>query len=220
MQIVVIILWEFKIIIKSTIKCTLLLNIKLLYGSIVLIKMIGEKMKKIYVLLMHTHTIPAKLIKFATKFEYSHVGISLDKKCDKIYSFGRRKFNSILNSGFCIENKDGEFFRKFNKTRCKIFEISISNEQYNDLKNILDMMKENMDNYKYDFLGIIPRFCGIPITFKNKYVCSYFVAAVLEKANICKFSKKVYFVKPKDFENLEGFKEIYKGSYNTYNKNN
>lgn len=177
-------------------------------------------MKKIYILLMHTHTIPAKLIKIATRFKYSHVGISLDENCDIIYSFGRRKLNSVLNGGFVIEHKDGAFFKKFNKTQCIIYEVQVTNEQYKDVKNMLNNMQENIEDYKYDFLGIIPRFWGIPITFKNKYVCSYFVASVLEKANICKFNKKVYFVKPKDFENLKGFKEIYKGSYNEYHKNN
>lgn len=44
-------------------------------------------MKKIYILLMHTNTIPAKIIKFVTRYEYSHVGISLEKNCNTIYSF-------------------------------------------------------------------------------------------------------------------------------------
>lgn len=176
-------------------------------------------MKKIYILLMHTRTIPAKLIKFVTRFEYSHVGISLDENCDVIYSFGRRKFNSILNSGFSIEHKDGEFFKKFNQTKCKIYEKEVSDKQYEDLKKIFNKMKENIDDYSYDFIGIVPRFFGMPLILKNKYVCSYFVASVLEKANICKFNKKVYFVKPKDFENMKEFNEIYKGSYNEYKKN-
>lgn len=74
-------------------------------------------------------------------------------------------------------------------------------------------MAQNMDKYKYDYIGIVPRFLGIPLIFKNRYVCSYFVAYVLEKAKIHKFNKKPYFIKPKDFENIEGFKKIYEGKY-------
>ena len=62
-------------------------------------------MKNIYLLLMHTHTIPSKIVKIFTRYEYSHVGISLDENCDTIYSFGRRKLNSILDGGFSIENR-------------------------------------------------------------------------------------------------------------------
>ena len=80
-------------------------------------------MKKIYILLMHTNTIPSKIIKAATKYRYTHVGISLEKECNTIYSFGRRKFNSILNAGFSIELRNGEFFKKFKNTRCKIYEV-------------------------------------------------------------------------------------------------
>ena len=50
-------------------------------------------MKKIYILLMHTYTIPSKIVKIFTNYEYSHVGISLSRECDEIYSFGRKKIN-------------------------------------------------------------------------------------------------------------------------------
>lgn len=173
-------------------------------------------MKKIYILLMHTNTIPAKIIKFVTRYEYSHVGISLEKNCNTIYSFGRRKFNSILNAGFCIEYKEGKFFEKFNKTMCRIYEVEITDKQYEDIEKLINKMKINMNKYKYDYIGIVARFLGIPIILKNKYVCSYFVATILQKANICKFDKKPCFIRPKDFENIKGFNEIYTGSYMSY----
>lgn len=173
-------------------------------------------MKKIYLILMHTNTIPSKLVKFFTRYKYSHVAISLDKNCDTIYSFGRRKVNSILNGGFVIQKKQGEFFKKFDKTTCRIYELDVNEEQYKDVKNILDNMQLNPSKYKYDFIGIIPRFLGTPFTIKNRYVCSYFIADILEKAKIYKFNKKAYFVKPKDFETIQDSKQIYSGLYMTY----
>ena len=175
-------------------------------------------MKKIYVLLMHTNTKPSRFVKFMTRYEYSHVALSLDKECSEIYSFGRRKLHSILGGGFTVENKDGEFFKLFNETSCKIYELTIEDEQYEKVKEIIDEMKLNINTYKYDFLGTGLRFLYIPITFKNKYVCSYFVADVLEKSNIYNFNKRTYFIKPKDFENLKGFNEIYKGKFSLYEK--
>lgn len=74
-------------------------------------------------------------------------------------------------------------------------------------------MEENSKKYKYDYLGIILRYFKIPVTFRNKYVCSYFVADLLEKAKIYKFNNFVPFTSPQDFENLEGAKEIYTGEY-------
>lgn len=173
-------------------------------------------MKKIYILLMHTNTIPSKLVKTFTRYKYSHVAIALEKECNVIYSFGRKKLNSILNGGFTAENKNGEFFKKFNKTKCKIYEIEIDDEKYKRLEKLIEEIKINEDDYKYDFIGLIPRFLGIPITIKNKYVCSYFIAYLLQEAKIHDFNKNVCLIKPKDFENIDGFKEIYDGYYVSY----
>ena len=42
---------------------------------------------KIYIIQMHTYTIPSRLIKRITNYEYSHIAISLDRNCNTIYSF-------------------------------------------------------------------------------------------------------------------------------------
>ena len=173
-------------------------------------------MRKIYLLLMHTNTVPSKLVRLFTRFEYSHVAISLEKDCNTIYSFGRKKVNNILNGGFSVENKDGEFFSKFKDTKCKIYEITVTDKQYKDVKNMLMSMKKNEERYKYDFLGIVPRFFGIPLSFKDKFVCSYFVAYVLEKNNIYTFNKNTKLISPKDFEQVNGLGEIYIGKYLEY----
>ena len=173
-------------------------------------------MKKIYVLLMKTKTSTDRFIRFMTNYEYSHVAISLDESCDNLYSFGRKKPHSILNGGFVTENKNGAFFKAFNDTTCKIYEVETSDEQYENLKNIIEDMEKNKDIYKYDYLGIVYRFFNIPKTYENKYVCSYFVADILEKTNIHKFEKETCFIRPEDFENLDGFNEIYSGKYLLY----
>ncbi len=171
---------------------------------------------KIYVLLMHTNTMPSRLIKLATRSEYSHVGLSLDKSCKEIYSFGRKTIREIWNAGFTIDEKDGEFFKVFNKTKCKIYEVEVTEKQYQEVKEILEEMKKNSKIYKYDFLCLIPRFFGIPMKRKNRYVCSYFVAEVLSKVNVYDFKKDTCLVIPKDFEHIKKFREIYQGSYILY----
>ena len=167
---------------------------------------------------MYSQTIPSKLVKALTKYKYSHIGICLNKNCDLIYSFGRRSLNNFFNGGFIIEKKNGEFFKKFNKTICRIYELKITQKQYIGIKQQLECMKKNQKLYKYDFIGIVLRTFNIPISFKNHYVCSQFVAELLEKFEIYNFKKKICFVKPKDFEVINGIKEIYSGEYLEYNK--
>ncbi len=174
-------------------------------------------MAKIYILLMQTFTIPARLIRLCTNYEYSHVALSLDKNCDVLYSFGRRKVNSIWNGGFTKELKTGPFFHKFANTKCIIYELTITNEQYKKIEMILKKMSQEENKYKYDFLGLIVRCIGIPLTIKNHYVCSFFVAELLKKVQVINLDKKPCLVKPKDFANYLKNKEIYVGNYVTYN---
>ncbi len=173
-------------------------------------------MKKIYIILMHTNTIPARIIRLATRYKYSHVAISFERNCNMTYSFGRKNINSVLDAGFVKEYKNGKFFRKFNKTECKIYEINVTDEQYYNAWHIIKNMEKHKEVYKYDIRGIILRFFGIPLAFKNRYVCSYFVASILQRAKIYKFKKKICCIEPKDFEKVNKLHEIYSGPYKMY----
>lgn len=173
-------------------------------------------MKKIYIILMDTRTIPSRIVSLFTMYKYSHVAIAFDEKCDVTYSFGRRNLYWIFNGGFVIENKNGNFFRKFRDTKCKIYEIEVNEKQYDNLINVVNDMNENSNEYKYDYLGIILRYLGLNITFRNRYVCSYFIAKLLMDNDICMFDKDICFVRPRDFENMYGFNLIYNGKYLLY----
>lgn len=173
-------------------------------------------MKKIYIIQMDTKTIPSRIVSMFTLSKYGHVAISFNRNCDYIYSFGRKNVYSIFNGGFTMESKNGAFFSKFKNTKCKIYEIEITLEQYNELIKIIKYFKKHKECFKYDYLGIVLRYLKIPITFKNKYVCSYFIAQLLEDTDIYNFDKKTCFVRPKDFEDLDGFNLIYTGKYALY----
>lgn len=173
-------------------------------------------MEKIYIIQMSTKTLPAKIISLFTMYEYSHIAISLNKNCDYTYSFGRKKLSSIFNGGFIMEYKFGAFFKRFANTKCRIYEVIVTKKQYNDLVKLIKYMKKHQDIYGYDYLGIVLRYLKIPIVFRNKYVCSYFVAELLKETNICHFDKETYQVIPKDFEHLAGLNLIYTGKYALY----
>lgn len=173
-------------------------------------------MKKVYIIQMDTKTFIGKIVSLFTMYKYSHVAISFNKNCDVTYSFGRKNIYSIFNGGFIIENKNGKFFKRFKNTKCRVYEIEVTNRQYRDLVKIIKYMKKNKNIYGYDYLGIILRYLRIPVTFKNKYVCSYFIAQLLEEANVYNFDKETFFVSPKDFENVDSFNLIYTGKYAMY----
>ena len=174
---------------------------------------------KIYILQMYSKTIPSRIIRLLTHYKYTHIAISFDKNCNTIYSKKKKKFDSILNAGFSIENKGGKFYRKFKETLCRIYELNVSKEQYIKLKKAITSVKLESSKYKYDYIGIVVRYFKIPISFRNKYVCSYFIAELLEKTGVYKFKKESYFIEPKDFEKLDNLKLIYTGKYVNYSVN-
>lgn len=168
-------------------------------------------MKDIYILQMHTGTLPSIIIKLFTRYKYSHVLLSLDSSLSKMYSFGRKQLFNPLNAGLVIENIDGDFFQHFKKTKCRIYKLTISDEQFKKLENILNNFEQNINDYKYDIIGLIFKCFSVPIKREKHYVCSQFVAEVLSKANICNFDKPTSLVKPKDFESISNTQKVYSG---------
>ena len=55
----------------------------------------------VYIVLTHTGTIPSRLIRIFTRYEYTHVSISLDRNLEHLYSFARKAKYNFFNAGFC-----------------------------------------------------------------------------------------------------------------------
>ena len=121
-----------------------------------------------------------------------------------------------MDAGFVEEHKNGKFFSKFKETNCRIYELDVNEKQYKKLKKRILYMKDHEELFKYDYIGIFLRYFKLPIIFKNKFVCSYFVAKLLEDAEICKFPKECHFIEPRDFESIDNLNEIYTGKFLLY----
>ena len=173
-------------------------------------------MKDIFIIQMHTGTIPSIIIKLFTRYKYSHVLIATNNSFDKMYSFGRKNLFSPFNAGFVIENIDGDFFKRFNKTMCRIYKISISEEKYDNVIKLLNYFEDNKNQYKYDIIGLFLKTMSLPIKREKHYVCTQFVAEILEAAHIYEFGKSNLLVKPKDFEKIDNSNIIYTGYLNKY----
>ena len=171
-------------------------------------------MKKVYIVLTHSGTYFSEIIKFFTNYKYTHVTISFDKNINTMYSFGRKKYNNPLIGGFVIENKDGLFYQKYNKTKCIILELEVNNYSYEKLNELINKYKENIELYKYDIIGLIPRIVNIKIKRKYHNVCSEFVGELLENADVYNFNKEI--IKPIDFMNIPNTRILYEGSLKNY----
>lgn len=142
--------------------------------------------------------------------------ISLDSDFSKMYSFGRRTPHNPLNCGFIIEAKNGKFFNRFNNTKCKVLMIKVEEEKYASLKLLLNEYEQEPLKYQYDILGLFLRFFKIKIRRKNHYVCSQFVAELIDQSEIYKFQKPIESIEPKDFEYIPNNRILYIGKLKEY----
>ena len=74
-------------------------------------------MKKLYIILTHTGTVLSNIVKYYTKYEYSHISIALDEELNRMYSFGRLNPYNPFWAGFVHEYIDKGTFKRFKKDR-------------------------------------------------------------------------------------------------------
>ncbi len=129
---------------------------------------------RITVLLTRYHDIWGKLICFFTGSQYSHASIALDND-DEFYSFNY--------FGFITEHP------KEKKKHGLSISFDVSQEQYEKINEKIENFKAEKENYQYTMLGLILCILHIPHKFKNKYICSEFVAETLAEADTVRLNQ-------------------------------
>lgn len=172
------------------------------------------RMKKIYIVLTHTGTTLSKIIKGFTKDEFSHVSIALDIELKEMYSFGRLNPNNPFWGGFVHEYIDKGTFKRFYKTRAKVYSLEVTEEQYRSIKSNIDQIKNNKEDYKFNIIGLFAVGFHKKIKKQKSFYCAEFVKYVMEKADIKTDLPDI--VKPEDFKNITELQEIYEGLLEKY----
>ena len=173
-----------------------------------------RRMKKIYIILTHTGTALSKIIKGFTKDEFSHVSIALDIELKEMYSFGRLNPNNPFCGGFVHEYIDKGTFKRFYKTRAKVYSLEVTEEQYKSIKSNIDQIKNNKEDYKFNIIGLFAAGFHKKIEKEKSFYCAEFVKYVMENANIKIDLPDI--VKPEDFEKINGIRLEYKGLLRNY----
>lgn len=174
-------------------------------------------MKKIYIILTYTGTILSKIVKVYTRKKYSHVSISLDEDLTKMYSFGRLNPYNPFIGGFVKEGIDIGTFKRFKKTKTKIYSMEIPEEKYEQLESIIEQIQKEKNLYKFNIIGLLGVVLNVKIKREKYFYCAEFVKYVLEESDVVELPE---LVKPEDFEKLDNINEIYKGILKEYKTNN
>lgn len=171
-------------------------------------------MKEIYIVLTHTGTVLSRIIKGYTRDEFSHVSISLDKELKEMYSFGRLNPYNPFWGGFVQEGINFGTFKRFRKTVCKIYSLKITEEQYNNVRGMIEYIRSSKQLQKFNVIGLFAVGFNKRISFENSFYCAEFVKYVLDKSGIENNLPEL--IKPEDFKNIQDLNEIYSGRLRKY----
>ncbi len=171
--------------------------------------------RSIYLMLSMTGTKFSRFLRLCTNKEYTHVSLSLDRELTQLYSFGRRSQYFPIIAGFVREDPQGGVFSRYN-TRCLVYEIRVTDEEYRRVEGLIASFLTEYRQYHYNFLGLPLIALQIPWQCRRHFVCSQFVAYLLTRGGVARFSKDYSLVRPEDFYTIRGLHQVFKGTLREY----
>ena len=168
-------------------------------------------MKSIYILLTRSTTICSRIVYMATRSEFTHAAISLDRNFDKLYTFGRKYKRLMLPAGVVRESVYDGLLGDSDDMRCAVYEIKISDISYKRLTKFLSHMEKNKEKYRYSILGL--PMCKFNRKYERKgyFFCSQFVYYALSKSGTIERTMEPSLVRPMDLSELSEANEIFRG---------
>ena len=172
--------------------------------------------RNIYIMLSQTNTGCSRILQFFTRAPYNHASIALDEDLNSLYSFARQNLYIPLIAGFVREDISEGIYKIHDNTLCEIYRLSITQMQYDILEKSIQKFKDNEDKYRYNFAGLVAMLFNIPFERQHHYVCSQFVAYVLQEAKVVDFEKHFTLMRPYDFKSLSNLDLVYSGKLSEY----
>ena len=120
-------------------------------------------MKKIYILLTRTGTVPARMIHAVKGGIFTHTSLSLTPSTDNFYSYARRKIKNPLKAGFIVENIHTDVFALYPDCHSAVYALSVSDKAYEKMKKKITFFHNNYKKATYNFLGLFAMAFGIKI---------------------------------------------------------
>ncbi len=176
----------------------------------------GLNEKALYIMLSYTGTFASRLIKNVRKSKYAHSSIAFDENLNEMYSFARRVLYFPLIAGFIKEDIDDGVFKMLPKSECKVLKINVSEEEYEAARQKIFKFLAEYDKYKYGFINAVAINFNIKLKRKYKYVCSQFVAEMINDCTDVQLPKDPWLMTPADFEKIGEAVPIYEGLVNQY----
>ena len=170
--------------------------------------------KSIYLVFSRTGTYLSRSIGFVTRTQYTHVSLSLDLSFKTMYSFGRLDPDNPFSGGLTIENIFTGVFKKYQNAVCLIYEVEVTEQQFNKLKKQIQLFYSSGISYKYNFIGLFGVLVDRPIHRDTHYFCSEFISTLLSNSDIWHSPKIPQLTSPTDIMEIPKKRILYEGFIN------
>ena len=171
----------------------------------------------VYILVCQTGTNIARMLKIFTRKPYNHVSVSSDIRLEEMNSFCRNNPTRPLPATFNREVVGKGTLGQYSYIPCEIYRIPVTQKQKELFNNNLEYFKNNREYFSYNCLGLGLIFLHIAFRRKNKFVCSQFVAYIMEKSGIrLDIPKPSCLYTPEDFRHIDSAELVYTGNLNTF----
>ena len=154
----------------------------------------------VYIVLSFTNTVFGKIINQVKHSVYSHSGIALDSKLNKIYTF---RFDKNTN-GFGIEGLSN-YLSNYEDAKISVMTLFVEKNVKDKLEKILQSFNNIKEKTRYGFGNLFNILLNR--TIKNgaslAMVCSQFVDTILKMVNIDLNGKSSNLVTPQDFMSIK-----------------
>lgn len=151
----------------------------------------------VYIVVSHSGTLPANLVRLATHKPFSHVCYAPDADLNALYSFGRIYPEFFVPGGFIDGGIRSAFYRGKPNTRLRVYAVSLTPAQKELVEMRLAPFLAQPRHYHYGFLNCVLQHANIPLRRARHYTCSQFVAMLFE--GVLPFHKDISLVQPMDF---------------------
>lgn len=162
----------------------------------------------VYIVLMHSGSLMANIIKKVTNDTFSHSCIAFNSKLDPLYSFGTKGKGSS-GIGFSVSDSKDKFFQTHN-AYYHVYVMYVTDEALEKMKQKITYFEENSSKFKYDFSGLIDIYRGVSSEDHiYKMFCSRFVMSIINLSTT--LDKVPSLWRPNDITNLENISLVNKG---------
>lgn len=179
----------------------------------------GDKLYPVYVMLIHSGTLLANVIKTVTNSKFSHSSISFDSSMRNMYSFGRKSDTNPFIGAFKKEDIQSEFYKE-KEIPYALYVVPVTEDELARMKKRLNYFIANSTKFKYDFTGLMKNYFGITDNPEYKWFCSRFVADILNAGAPAEhpYVMEPSLMRPEDFQNTNFAIYVTGGYLSSYDK--